>query len=47
MMVMWMLIILKKYDLWTAAGDGESQVNRWFTYTENNGVYTLKPRGCG
>ena len=34
---------IKKYDLWTAAGDGESQVNRWFTYTENNGVYTLKP----
>ena len=32
-----------KYSLWSAIGDGESQVNRWFTYTENNGVYTLKP----
>ena len=34
-----------KYDLWTTnrLQNGERQVNRWFTYTENNGVYTLKP----
>ena len=33
-----------KYDLWASGNsDGEPQVNRWFTYTESNGVYTLKP----
>ena len=31
-----------KYDKWTNR-DGDYKVNRWFTYTENNGVYTLKP----
>ena len=30
-----------KYDLWT--GNGFYAVNRWFSYTENNGVYTLRP----
>ena len=32
---------------WTAAGkqydDGVYNLNQWYTYTENNGVYTLKP----
>ena len=33
-----------KYSLWESyTTGGEAQVNRWFTYTENNGVYTLKP----
>ena len=33
-----------KYDFWGDNGvDGDPQVNRWFTYTEVDGVYTLKP----
>ena len=35
---------VEKYDLWTSRGDGEHQVNRWYTYTvTESGVYTLKP----
>ena len=35
---------VEKYDLWTSSGDGEHQVNRWYTYTvTESGVYTLKP----
>ena len=33
-----------KYEFWGDNGvDGDPQVNRWFTYTEVDGVYTLKP----
>jgi len=28
---------------WSANPDGRYNLNRWYTYTEKNGVYTLKP----
>ena len=36
-----------KYDAWTSVGGngGEYDHNLWYTYTENNGVYTLRPVG--
>ena len=30
-----------KYDFWN--GDGDYDLNRWFSYTETDGVYTLRP----
>ena len=35
-----------KYTKWeNGATDGDWDHNRWYTYTENNGVYTLRPVG--